>query len=80
MTKRWPANWREGRYGCRCLWLEPASAGTFKIGNTGLVKRYGFKITDARLDSKRQSALRLSTDKDVDFALVGMFLRKDAAP
>lgn len=56
------------------------SAGTFKIGNTGLVKRHDFKITDARLDSKRQSALRLSTNKDVDFALVGMFLRKDPAP
>jgi hypothetical protein len=55
------------------------SADTFKIGNTGLVKRHDFKITDARLDSKRQSALWLFTGKDVDFALGGMFLRKDPA-
>jgi hypothetical protein len=56
------------------------SAGTFKTGNTGQVKRHDFRITDARLDSKRQSAIRLSTDKDVDFALVGIFLRKDPVP
>ena len=53
------------------------SAGNFKIGNTGAIKRQDFKIADARFDSKRASAFRLSTDKDTDFAILGVFLRQD---
>lgn len=53
------------------------SAGTFKIGNTGAIKRQDFEITDARFDSKKKAAFRLTTNKDSDFAILGVFLRKD---
>ena len=53
------------------------SAGTFKIGNTGAIKRQDFEITDARFDSTKKAAFRLTTNKDSDFAILGVFLRKD---
>jgi hypothetical protein len=53
------------------------SAGTFTIGNTGAIKRQDFEITDARFDSKRKAAFRLTTNKDADFAILGVFLRED---
>jgi len=56
------------------------SAGNFKIGNTGAIKRHDFNIADARFDSTRASAFRLATDKDADFAVLGVFLRPDKAP
>ena len=55
------------------------NAGTFRIGNTGAIKRQDFKISDARFDSSRASAFRLSTDKDTDFAILGAFLRQEAS-
>ena len=55
------------------------SAGNFKIGNTGVIKRHDFEITDARFDSKRAAAFRLTTDKDADFTVLGVFLRQDTA-
>jgi len=53
------------------------TAGTFQIGNTGVVKRQDAEIADARFDSKRASAFRLTTDKDADFVILGVFLRSE---
>jgi len=52
--------------------------GSFNIGNTGTIKRHDFELRDARFSKyllKEGTDFRLISDKDVDFVILGAFLK-----
>jgi DUF1680 family protein len=52
--------------------------GEFQIGNTGSIKRFDFKLPDARFGKNlllEGTDFRLMADKEVDFVILGAFLR-----
>jgi DUF1680 family protein len=55
--------------------------GEFQIGNTGIIKRFDFKLTDARFGKnllREFTDFRLVADKDTDFVILGAFLQPAA--